>query len=170
MKKISLLALTAIALMACGEEKAAPAKKAEKAETAAPVAAPAPEAKEAAPAAPAVSDAEFAALKAEGEKLYAGKCVACHQANGQGMQGAFPPLAKSDYLAENTVQRFAMQVHNGSKDGKGGLTVNGVTYSMPMPAQTQDTKEITALANYVLNSWGNSHGPVAESEVIAAVK
>lgn len=168
MKKISLLALTAIALMACGEEKAAPAKKAEKAETAAPVAAPAPApVKE---AAPAVSDAEFAALKAEGEKLYAGKCVACHQANGQGMQGAFPPLAKSDYLAENTVQRFAMQVHNGSKDGKGGLTVNGVTYSMPMPAQTQDTKEITALANYVLNSWGNSHGPVAESEVIAAVK
>lgn len=112
-----------------------------------------------------LTPAQFEALKAEGQKLYQSKCVSCHQANGKGMPGAFPPLAQSDYLAKATIKRFTRQVSMGSKDGKGGLVVNGVKYSVPMPAQTQNPKELTALANYVLNSWGNSYGPVKQSEV-----
>ena len=37
----------------------------------------------------------LAELKARGEKVYAANCVACHQANGMGVPGAFPALAGS---------------------------------------------------------------------------
>src|SRR5690606_28982538 len=33
-----------------------------------------------------------------GKNIYGRTCFACHQATGQGIPGAFPPLAKSDYL------------------------------------------------------------------------
>ncbi len=38
---------------------------------------------------------------ARGEALYGTHCVACHQANGTGLAGAFPPLANSDYFADD---------------------------------------------------------------------
>src|SRR5210317_1256172 len=51
----------------------------------------------------AVHDAETAAataeqLMAKGEGVYNANCAACHQPNGQGLAGAFPPLAGSDFL------------------------------------------------------------------------
>jgi mono/diheme cytochrome c family protein len=49
-------------------------------------------------AAGAVPDAER--LKA-GEEVYRVACIACHQDTGQGLNGAFPPLAGSDYLLSN---------------------------------------------------------------------
>jgi nitrite reductase (NO-forming) len=33
-----------------------------------------------------------------GKALFAGTCSVCHQSNGAGLPGVFPPLAKSDYL------------------------------------------------------------------------
>lgn len=114
--------------------------------------------------------ADFKASQASGEKLYKAKCISCHQANGAGLPGVFPPLANSDYLAKKTVKRFTTQVYRGSKDGIGGLVVNGIKYSVPMPAQTQNITEITSLANYVLNSWGNNYGMVSESEVAKFAK
>lgn len=113
-----------------------------------------------------LTQADFEALQAKGKNLYQAKCVACHQPNGQGLPGAFPPLAKSDYLAKATIKRFTQQVYLGSAGlGSKGLVVNGVKYSPAMAAMSQDSKEITALANYVLNTWGNSFGPVKESQV-----
>ena len=51
----------------------------------------------------AVHDAEVASgamddVMARGESVYLANCSACHQPNGQGLPGAFPPLAQSDYL------------------------------------------------------------------------
>lgn len=42
--------------------------------------------------------APISALADTGEKVYQANCAACHQANGQGLTGAFPPLAKSDWI------------------------------------------------------------------------
>ena len=39
------------------------------------------------------------ALIAEGETVYTAVCAACHQANGLGLPGAFPPLAGSDWVS-----------------------------------------------------------------------
>ena len=36
---------------------------------------------------------------AKGEKLFLANCAACHQATGLGVPGAFPPLAKSAWVA-----------------------------------------------------------------------
>ena len=41
---------------------------------------------------------------ANGERLYLAQCSACHQANGAGLPGAFPPLTKSDYFAEDSMK------------------------------------------------------------------
>ena len=41
-----------------------------------------------------------------GEALFAGTCSVCHQANGQGIEGVFPPLAGSDLLAARRNARF----------------------------------------------------------------
>ena len=35
---------------------------------------------------------------AAGEKVYLSNCASCHQKTGEGLEGAFPPLAQSDYL------------------------------------------------------------------------
>ena len=37
-----------------------------------------------------------------GEKVYLDNCAACHQPDGKGLAGAFPPLAKSDWIAGKT--------------------------------------------------------------------
>src|SRR5690625_1446987 len=46
--------------------------------------------------------AQDAAPVADGKAAYEGNCAACHQPNGQGLAGAFPPLAGSDWLHGKT--------------------------------------------------------------------
>ena len=74
---------------------------------------------------PEVHKAEVASATggkgSKGEALFQANCAACHQANGQGLPGAFPPLAGSDYIAQNpkVLMEFTLQ----GKQGK--MTVNG---------------------------------------------
>jgi len=96
-----------------------------------------------------------------GEKIYMEKCIVCHQANGEGITGAFPPLKDSDYLFADKVRAVA-QVLNGSNEG---IVVNGVTYTAPMPQQVNTYEEAVAVVNYVLNAWGNDGGKVTLEEV-----
>jgi mono/diheme cytochrome c family protein len=96
-----------------------------------------------------------------GKKIYEEKCIVCHMATGLGVTGAFPPLAKSDYLMADKVRAVA-QVLNGSNEK---MVVNGVTYSIPMPPQVDTKKDAVAVINYVLNSFGNEGGSVSMEEV-----
>jgi len=98
---------------------------------------------------------------AEGEKIYNAKCIVCHQATGEGIPGAFPPLKNSDYLLSDKVRAVA-QVLNGSNHE---ITVNGSKYSAPMPQQVNTHEEAVAVINYVLNAWGNNGGTVTLEEV-----
>ncbi len=91
-------------------------------------------------------------------------CMACHQADGKGLPGAFPPLAGSDYLLGNKDRAVAVVV-NGLQ---GEVEVNGVKYNSVMPAMTQlSDQEIADALTYTLNSWGNAGGAVAASQVAA---
>lgn len=92
---------------------------------------------------------------AKGEEIYYRKCVACHQASGMGIPGAFPPLKASDFLKAASKKRLIDQVMNGSHEG---LTVNGMTYSTPMPPQVDNAQDAVAVINYLLNAWGNDYG------------
>ncbi len=97
-----------------------------------------------------------------GMVLYNGTCSVCHQQNGEGQEGIFPPLANSDYLMAD--QRRAVEiVLNGLS---GPVSVNGVTYSSVMPAMSQlNDDEIANILTFTLNSWGNEGGVVTSDEV-----
>lgn len=99
----------------------------------------------------------------EGLAIYQRTCVACHQASGEGVEGAFPPLAKSDYLLADK-NRAIQQIIKGST---GEMTVNGTVYNSIMPAQELNDEEIKNVMNYILNAWGNSGGEVTLEEVKA---
>lgn len=89
---------------------------------------------------------------ANGKTVYTKTCVACHQATGLGVPGAFPPLAKSDYLNAD-VNRAIKQVIKGSN---GPITVNGKKYTTPMPAQALTDQQIADVLTYVYSSWDNN--------------
>ena len=120
---------------------------------------------------PQVHQAEVAAgvapnatrLKA-GEEVYKVACIACHQDTGLGLPGAFPPLAKSDYLL-STPDRAVGVVVRGLQ---GEVTVNGQKFNSVMPAMTQlSDQQIADVVTYVLNSWGNKGGSIAVERVAA---
>lgn len=100
-----------------------------------------------------------------GEAIYTSKCIACHQADGNGLPGAFPPLASSDYLLSGDNARIILQAINGSS---GEIVVNGVSYNGVMPPQGLTNKEARDVVNYILNSWGNAGGTVTLDDVEAA--
>jgi mono/diheme cytochrome c family protein len=114
-----------------------------------------------------VSFQAFAADESEsfkqGKKIYTLQCAACHQATGQGVPGAFPPLAGSDYLLED--KQRAINVPLKGLTGK--VTVNGQDYNSAMPsfAHLKD-EEIAAVMTYVMQAWGNE-GPEVTAEEVA---
>ncbi len=117
---------------------------------------------------PRVHQAEVAGAQQgslpNGEQAFLANCAACHQPNGKGLPGAFPPLAQSDYLLEDK-QRAIETVLKGVS---GKIIVNGIEYNTVMPGQFHlDDDTVAAILNYVLNSWGNQGGAVSVAEVAA---
>ena len=130
------------------------------AQTPAPQAAPALQvhAAEAAPTTP-----QAARVKA-GEATYKAACVACHQPDGKGLAGAFPPLAGSDYLLKDKARAIATVVHGRT----GAITVNGKQFDSVMPPMSQlSDEEIANVLTYVSNSWGNKGWLVSTTDVAA---
>lgn len=98
----------------------------------------------------------------EGKVIYV-KCVVCHQENGEGKEGVFPPLANSDYLLADTKRAISEVLHGKS----GEVTVNGVVYNSMMPENVLTDQETVDVMNYILNSWGNQGGTVTLEDVAA---
>ncbi|MFD0699918.1 copper-containing nitrite reductase [Myroides pelagicus] len=88
----------------------------------------------------------------DGKNVFTRTCFACHQSEGQGIDGIFPPLAKSDYLNKD-VNRAIKTVINGLQ---GEITVNNVKYNSIMTSQNLNDQEIADVLTYVYNSWGNN--------------
>ena len=104
---------------------------------------------------------EMAAQLARGEQIYKTKCIACHQANGQGLPSAFPTLVGSKFLLENKVLAVS-QVLNGSVN----VPAHGnIKWPAPMPPQADTKEDAVAVINYVLNNFGNNGGYVTLDDV-----
>jgi len=101
---------------------------------------------------------------ASGKLIYTNTCFACHQANGEGIASAFPPLAESDYLNADLERSINIVLHG--KTGK--ITVNGKKYNSVMTKQTLTNEEVADVLTYVYNSWGNNKTHVKVSDVINA--
>ena len=101
---------------------------------------------------------------AAGKQLFTGTCSVCHQANGEGLKGVFPPLAKSDYFAREPKKLIEAILHGVS----GKVTVNGAEYNSVMPPMNQLTDdEVANIGTFVLNSWGNPGGRLTKAEAAA---
>jgi len=91
-------------------------------------------------------------LPADGATVYTANCVACHQANGQGLAGAFPPLDASEWVL--TDARIPAQILLHGVQGE--MIVMGETYNGLMPAFPHlSDQELAAVLNYIRNSWSN---------------
>lgn len=96
-----------------------------------------------------------------------GSCIQCHQANGKGLPGSYPPLVGSEFVTGDE-RRLAAILLNGLN---GELTVMGQKYNSQMPAwgATKSDEEIAAVLTYIRSQWGNS-APAVKEELVAAVR
>jgi nitrite reductase (NO-forming) len=102
---------------------------------------------------------------AAGKTVFAGTCMACHQASGQGMPGTVPELASSDWIADHGKAKVIATVLNGMT---GPVRVNGKDFNSVMPPWRHlNDADIANVLTYVLNSWGNGNGRVSPAEVAA---
>lgn len=101
-----------------------------------------------------------------GASVFTSNCSSCHQANGKGQPGVFPPLAGNSFVTGPADAVIAV-VKNG-KSGK--ITVNGQTYNGQMPAWkgTLSNADIAHVITYIRSSWGNHAAGVTEAQVAAA--
>lgn len=102
-------------------------------------------------------------LKTRGEQVYTANCVACHQANGKGVPGAFAPLEGSEIVLGAKAPQIDVLL-NGQDTPKFPAT-------MPAWKQLSDT-EIAAVITYTRNAWSNkaAENIVQPAEVLAARK
>lgn len=96
-----------------------------------------------------------------GKQVYDRICATCHQPDGRGMPGIFPPLAKSDFLM-NDPERAVRVLLEGLE---GPITVNGQSFNGVMPNFSLKDDEIAAVLNYVRSNFGNAGSPVWLADV-----
>ncbi|HRI79853.1 MAG TPA: cytochrome c [Cyclobacteriaceae bacterium] len=106
---------------------------------------------------------DLKASVASGKEVYSTYCLSCHMEQGEGMEGIYPPLAKSDYLMADK-KRSIQQVLYGVS---GEMKVNGKIYAMDMAGFDMTDKEVSDVLNYVRNSFGNKGDAVTPEQVKA---
>ncbi len=120
----------------------------------------------AAASAPGVSDSGEVDMLALGQRTYNANCQACHQSDGQGVPGAFPPLIGSDWVTgpPETVVRILLHGLQGP------IEVAGAVYNGLMPAfsGTLTEQQIAAVATYIRQWDANEAAPV-ETAIVEAV-
>ena len=94
-------------------------------------------------------------LMTRGEAAYATSCVACHQADGQGIAGVFPAL---DAAAISLEEHLNIVLH-----GKEGTAMQAFA------AQLSDV-DIAAIVTYERNAWGNDSGDVMQPSAVKAAR
>lgn len=103
----------------------------------------------------------------DGAPLYANNCQMCHQANGEGLKGAFPALKDSKIVLDEEAETMVDIIMNGYS----GRVSEG--YAV-MPAvgtnNNLSSTEITAIMNYVKTNWGNSASKVSAEQIDELVK
>ena len=102
--------------------------------------------------------------QSEGKMLYDKYCLICHQQNGSGVPGMYPPLQRSDWI-------------NGDKSRLIGIMLNGLTgeikvndqvYKTAMPShQYLNDEQIAGVLTYIRSNFGNQAGAISPAEVTA---
>jgi len=97
-----------------------------------------------------------------GTQLYAKYCLTCHQADGNGVRGQFPPLAGNNKITGPSTDVIRIVLFGL----EGPLTVNERDYNQLMPAQGYlSDQQIADILSYVRSNWGNKAPPVTPEDV-----
>ena len=87
-----------------------------------------------------------------GEVVFRRTCAACHQLDGNGMQGLAPPLRDSEWVLGSPDRLVRILLHGV----KGPIEVAGVTWTMEMPGQSHlSNADLAAVASYVRRAFGH---------------
>lgn len=102
-------------------------------------------------------------LPPDGKQIYNTRCMSCHQMNGKGVPGTFPPLSGSDWVTGDKGRLIRLLLGGIS----GSMEVNGQTYSGVMPpwGGALDDRGIADIATYIRSNFGNEASAVTEEEV-----
>jgi mono/diheme cytochrome c family protein len=107
---------------------------------------------------------ELKASIERGKSVYESNCMSCHMDKGQGIVGAFPPLANTGRLSDKG--KLVKIVLEGASDP---ITVNGTEYNMEMNPVALTDEQVSDVLNYIRNSWGNK-GPMIKVEEVKKLK
>lgn len=88
----------------------------------------------------------------EGEEIYNNVCIACHQPDGQGIEGIYLPIAGNPLVTNEDPTYLVSTVLTG----RGG---------MPAFANIYSDEEIAAVTTFVRQNWDNDAGPVSAIQV-----
>lgn len=92
-------------------------------------------------------------LAPDGGALYRATCQACHQANGEGLTGAFPSLKGSEVVLEDSPEKLITIIMKGYE----ARTAEGYPPMPPIGTMNKLTAEqIHAIINHERTSWGNA--------------
>jgi mono/diheme cytochrome c family protein len=101
-----------------------------------------------------------------GSDLYQ-RCVACHQATGEGVPGAFPPLAGSEFVTGKPDVPIRILLHGLT----GPVKVKGTDYNGVMVAygtgQPMTDAEAAAVLTHIRTNFGNKATPITAKQVAA---
>ncbi|HTY12376.1 MAG TPA: cytochrome c [Bacteroidota bacterium] len=112
---------------------------------------------------PLISGSGEVKAEVKGDMVFAGVCQACHQADGKGVEGKYPPLAGSEWLMQDgfTPARIVLYGLEGEIRVKG----NGFNNKMPQFQDKLSNEEIAAAISYARSSFGNKGNAVSPAEV-----
>lgn len=102
-----------------------------------------------------------------GKKVYDMTCITCHQANGLGVPGQYPPLAGSEWATGSEERVIRIVLHGLS----GPIKVHDKEYNnvmAPLGAALKD-EQIANVISYVRSSWGNAASEV-QPETVSKVR
>jgi cytochrome c oxidase cbb3-type subunit 2 len=94
----------------------------------------------------------------DGESLFQANCAVCHQPDGRGLPGAFPPLAGSPIVTDESAETMIRIILEGY-DAR-------PEYATMQPfAEVLTDEEIAAIVNFERSHWGNDAPPVSPDDV-----
>lgn len=107
-----------------------------------------------------------APLGTQGSEIFAATCAPCHQAQGDGVPGVFPPL-RGDPVVLGPDERLIQVVLGGLNRP---LEIGGRQYYGVMPsfAARLDDATVAAVLSYIRTAWGNNAPPVTPERVAGA--
>jgi mono/diheme cytochrome c family protein len=103
---------------------------------------------------------------AMGKGVYDRTCVACHQANGLGVPGQYPPLAGSEWVTGSEERAIRIVIHGLN----GPIKVGDKEFNNVMaPLGSLRDDQIANVLSYVRATWGNA-APVVKAETVTKVR